>query len=83
MAIKIIPTHDIEANWVKWSNAIITKGQIIIYDPDDNCSYPRIKIGDGVTPISSLPFVTTAAIEDYFDYNTTEDTIHFDGGRIT
>ena len=52
MAIKIIPTHDIEANWAKWSNAIITKGQIIVYDPDNNCSYPRIKIGDGVTPIS-------------------------------
>lgn len=42
--------------------------------------YARIKIGDGVTPISDLPFATDAAIEDYFD--AAEGVIHADGGRI-
>jgi hypothetical protein len=32
--------------------------EIIVYDPDENYDYPRIKIGDGKSNINSLPFVT-------------------------
>lgn len=32
--------------------------EIIVYDPDENYDYPRIKIGDGKTNINALPFVT-------------------------
>jgi hypothetical protein len=29
---------------------------LIVYDPDENCSYQRIKIGDGTTKINDLNF---------------------------
>lgn len=56
--------HDIEANWLLATNFVPLAGEIIIYDPDlDNEDlskrYPgiRVKIGDGETPVNSLPFV--------------------------
>lgn len=55
--------HDTEENWGKASGFIPLMGEIIIYDPDlDNEDpskrYPgvRVKIGDGETPVNSLPF---------------------------
>lgn len=57
---RIINKHDIEANWIKAGDAenpfIPKKGEIIIYDPDDNYSYARMKIGDGVTNVTALLF---------------------------
>lgn len=47
---------------------------------DKPYKHARIKIGDGVTPISDLPFATDAAIEDYFQAE--EGVIYADGGRI-
>lgn len=44
--------HDIKANWEKATNFIPLAGEIIIYD-DLN----RIKIGDGQTYLSELPFL--------------------------
>lgn len=68
---RIIQKHDIEANWIKAGNAanpfIPLKGELIIYDPEDDTSelptyreepitYSRQKIGDGETVVSDLPF---------------------------
>ena len=33
-------------------------GEVIIFKADENYSFPRIKIGDGVTNVLSLPFAT-------------------------
>ena len=55
---KIIHKHDIEANWNKATKFIPWQGELIIYDIDDNYNYERFKIGDGITVVSSLPFVT-------------------------
>lgn len=52
--------HDVEENWVKAVNFIPKIGEVIVYDPDENYNYSRIKIGDGVTKINSLPFVDEA-----------------------
>ena len=54
---RIIHKHDIEENWLKATNFIPQKGEIIIYDADEKHMYSRMKIGDGVTIISQLPFV--------------------------
>jgi len=63
--IRLINKHDIEANWLKATNFIPKKAEIIVYDRDDNVadeslrgtySYARFKIGDGETPVSALPF---------------------------
>ena len=48
---------DIEANWKKATGFIPLAKEIIIYKPDENYSYSRIKIGDGVTGVNDLPFV--------------------------
>lgn len=49
--------HDIQANWEKAVNFIPLEGEIIIYDPDENNSNSRIKIGDGKTKINDLDFI--------------------------
>ena len=53
---RVIHKHDIEENWKKAVNFIPKKGEIIIYDIDDKINYQRLKIGDGVTVVSELPF---------------------------
>lgn len=58
MKARVQHKHDIEANWLKATNFIPLASEIIVYDPDENYDYPRIKIGDGKTNINALPFVT-------------------------
>lgn len=53
---RVIHKHDIEANWNKAKNFIPKKGEIIVYDADEFINYQRLKIGDGITIISDLPF---------------------------
>ena len=61
MKARVQHKHDIESSWLKATNFIPLAGEIIVYDPDENYDYPRIKIGNGETNINSLPFIT----EDY------------------
>lgn len=51
---------DTEANWNKAVNFIPMKGEIIIYQKDENYSYDRIKIGDGITVVTDLTFIQSA-----------------------
>ena len=56
---RIVHKHDIESNWIdKASSFIPMKGEIIIYDKDENYDYERIKIGDGETVVGELPFIS-------------------------
>lgn len=55
---RIIHKHDLEVNWNKAINFIPLKGELIIYDADENFNYPRIKYGDGETAVTELPFYT-------------------------
>lgn len=64
MAQKTIQTrvrmkNDTEQNWSKAINFIPLDGEIIVYDTDSNHPRPRIKIGDGVTSVNNLPFLST------------------------
>ena len=54
---RVCPKGDIEANWNKAVGFIPLDKEIIIYKPDENYSYARIKIGDGVTGVQDLPFI--------------------------
>lgn len=56
--------HDIEENWNKATNFVPLKGEIIIYDKDNAHSNERIKVGDGESKVSELPF--SDAILDTF-----------------
>ena len=54
---------DTQENWEKATNFIPLKGELIIYDIDANNTLRRIKIGDGITPVNDLQFVS--AQSDY------------------
>lgn len=73
---RVFNKHDIETNWAKAVNFIPKKGEIIIYDKDDNHSCPRFKVGDGETVVSSLPFTTDVLGKTVFEtdeYSTGEE----------
>ena len=38
------------------------KGEAIIFEPDNNYAYPRLKIGDGITNVLTLPFIDAGTI---------------------
>ena len=81
---RIIHKHDIEANWntaAEKSNLIPKQGEIIVYDRDENYDYERIKIGDGITNVTNLPFIdkTLADLVGTKNDTTTTDTAF---GRI-
>lgn len=59
---RIVHKHDTEENWLKATNFIPLQGEIIIYDIDDNYSYERFKIGDGITNVNSLPFAISKTV---------------------
>lgn len=60
---------DSELNWDKAINFIPMKGEIIVYSKDENYSYDRIKIGDGIKKVKELPFINLQS-----DWNQTDDT---------
>lgn len=49
--------HDTAENWSKATNFIPKPGEMIIYDADVDYNYSRTKIGDGRTPVETLPFM--------------------------
>lgn len=67
MRARISQLHKTEEAWDNLPDFIPFSGEIIVFDPDSRYSYPRLKIGDGVTNLRSLPF-----------FNET-----IDAGRIT
>ena len=58
---RIIHKHAVEADWLKATNFAPKQGEIIVYDKDSEHSYERLKIGDGQTLVSALPFVDDVA----------------------
>lgn len=54
---RIVNRHDTEAVWKSNPTIIPEKGEMIVYDIDDNHNFQRIKMGDGKTPVNDLPFI--------------------------
>ena len=49
---------DTEAHWNLARNFIPLAGEPIVYAADDTHERPRVKVGDGVTYVADLPFIT-------------------------
>lgn len=68
---RVISKHDIEGNWQLAENFTPQAGEIIVYDPDENYYYSRIKIGNGTQNVNDLPFLiqelTFEEINEIFD----------------
>ena len=67
---------DTSANWAKATNFVPLKGEIIVYS-DLN----RIKIGDGVTKVTALPFLADGDIKGLQD--ALDKKFDKTGGTIT
>ena len=52
---------DIEANWNN-SELVPLLGELIVYTADANHSFSRIKIGDGATAVTQLPFIDAGSL---------------------
>lgn len=50
--------HDTEANWNKATNFVPLVGEIIVYDTDSIHRFTRMKVGDGSTKVTELPFLS-------------------------
>lgn len=54
--------HDTSDGWVAKPTVVPNLGQIVVYDMDNTHDYARIKIGDGVTIVSQLPFIDAGTV---------------------
>lgn len=71
---RVVQKHDIEANWLKATNFTPMQGEVIVYDIDENYSCERIKIGDGVQNVNTLPFVDEALRTEILEQISNVDT---------
>ena len=53
---RVFQKNGLEENWNKVTDYIPGKGEIIIYNADEDHEYPRLKVGDGVSLPKDLPF---------------------------
>ena len=51
--------NDTSENWAKATTFVPLKGELIVYNDNDG-NAPRMKVGDGVTLLSGLPFITSS-----------------------
>lgn len=80
MKARISQLHKTEADWNKLPDFVPLSGELIVFDPDRQHRYTRLKIGDGVTKLQKLPFTADAAIEAFLDTHFNKIV---DAGRIT
>lgn len=81
MKARLSLLHKQEAEWNKLSNWKPAAGEVVVYDPDENYDYARLKIGDGTKTLKELNFfidktvLSTLQKQRYFEI--------IDAGRIT
>lgn len=80
---RIQQKHDTAENWEKATGFIPKAGELIVYDIDANYDYERLKVGDGATPVTDLPFwdenVSWNTLKDRPAETTSEDIIEWMG----
>lgn len=60
--VRLKNKHDTQVTWDA-TDFIPLAGEIVIYDADESNTVARVKIGDGVTDISELPFIDANSIK--------------------
>jgi hypothetical protein len=81
MKARVSHLHKTEADWLKLKHWVPTAGEFVIYDPDAQYSYARLKVGDGETALHKLPFFIDSATIALIQKQHYFDTI--DAGRVT
>lgn len=80
MRARICQLHKTEAEWNKLPDFVPLCGELIVFDPDRQHRYTRVKIGDGVTKLQKLSFLIDPAIDEFLENHC--DKI-IDAGRVT
>ena len=63
--------NDTEENWNKAINFVPLKGEVIIYSADDAHPFCRLKVGNGITTVSNLPFIYSNTLDKELTIGTT------------
>lgn len=64
MKARVSQLYKTEAEWARLPNFMPLRGEFIVFAPDEQHSYPRLKIGDGVTLLVDLPFFGITELDD-------------------
>lgn len=81
MKARVSNLHKTESEWVKYKSWVPEAGELIVFDPDTTHDYARLKVGDGKTMLSELPFFIDSAVATLLQKRRFSEII--DGGRIT
>lgn len=77
------PVYHTMQEWSRIPDSLSIRGRMYIYGDyrtDEDVSIPRIKIGDGITPISALPFATMSITNS--DMERWDGRSEFDGNNL-
>lgn len=64
MKARVSQLYKTEAEWARMPKFVPLRGEFIVFAPDEQHSYPRMKIGDGSTLLLNLPFFGITELED-------------------
>lgn len=81
MRARVSQLHKTEAEWNRLSTFVPISGEFIIFDPDEQHEYARLKIGDGKTLLIDLPFFIDSAIDHHVTKKRLNEII--DAGRVS
>lgn len=81
MKARVSNLHKTENDWKRLNNWVPEAGELVIYDPDQQYSYARLKVGDGKKTLKELSFFIDSAVETMLQQHRFTEII--DGGRIT
>ena len=63
MKARISLLHKTESEWAELPGFKPCSGEIVLYDPDQNHQFVRLKVGDGQTLLKDLPFIVDDVID--------------------
>ena len=66
--------YDTEEHWSLATGFVPLAGEVVVYAPDENHSSPRVKVGDGITPITALKFIDEDVLAIDYDSSLAFDT---------
>ena len=81
MKARVSNLHKTAAEWLKLKDWKPEAGELIVYDPDSEFNYARVKLGDGSHTLTELPFFVDQAAIALLQKQQYHEIL--DAGRIT
>lgn len=81
MKARISQLYMTKEDQLKWADTVLEPGELVVYEPTEDCPHARIKVGDGKRTLKELDFFIDSTIDNVLKQVRFEDSV--DGGRIT